>query len=170
MRTAALALAAALAAGCRRSGPRLLLQPRQTLDGFSLSQSYRSQPSWDLHSPHAELPEQSQQAVLESPKLQFYKAGKLASVLTASYGTVGMKDYDVALSTRVVATSLEDGSTLETEELRYSNQRKKFFTEKDVLVKKPAGVLRGRGLEATPDLSEIRIFKQRSEISKAPGK
>ena len=79
-----------------------------------------------------------------------------------------MRTYDVTMSSRVLATSLDDGSTLSTEELKYDGKNGKFRTDKDVLVKKPGGVMRGKGLEANKDLSEIRVFKQSSVFDKAP--
>ena len=52
------------------------------------------------------------------------------------------------------------------EELLYSSARGKFFTERDVEITRPDGVVRGKGMEATPDLSEVTIFKQRTDIKK----
>jgi len=169
VRSAALAVTAlASLAACRKGGLPLLERPRQTVEGFSLSQSNKGQPLWDLHAPHAELREDDHESDLELPKLQIYKNGKLASTLTAETGVVDMRTYDVTMSSRVLATSLDDGSTLSTEELKYDGKNGKFRTDKDVLVKKPGGVMRGKGLEANKDLSEIRVFKQSSVFDKAP--
>ena len=75
---------------------------------------------------------------------------------------------DVRLSSSVELDSFEDQSHLTTSALRYNSARKRFTTTADIMVRRPEGVLRGKGLEAKPDLSEIRIFDQRSTLSGAP--
>jgi LPS export ABC transporter protein LptC len=168
VRPAALVAVVCLLAACRGKMPSILERPKQTLDGFALSQSHKGLPVWDLHSPSAELSEDAQTAVLSDPKLQFYKNGKLESTLRAESGAVDMQTQDVVLSSSVVATSISDGGTLLTEHLEYRAKSATFFTDRDVLVKRPGGTLRGKGLEANQDLSQIRIFKQRAELEQAP--
>jgi LPS export ABC transporter protein LptC len=96
--------------------------------------------------------------------MEFFKLGKIATRLSANSGLVHTDSSDVRLSSSVVVTSLEDNSVLRTDELLYSSKMKKFITDHDVLVRRPGAVLRGRGLEANPDLTEIRIFHQTSKI------
>ena len=166
MRIAAL-LPLLLAAACRKA-PIAAQEPHQALSELSMSQTYRGRPSWDLTAATAVLKESENVAVLAEPRMAFYEDGKLASRLTSLTGLVHTDTQDVRLSSSVVATSLADRTVLRTEELNYSSKRKKLLTDKDVLVKRPGGTLRGRGLEANPDLSEIRIFHQKSLIDEAP--
>lgn len=163
---AAGALAIALLAACGRSrtGSPAATEPVQKLLGMTLKQTFHESPVWDMTAEEAVLADEESRAVVARPRMTFYKNGKAASKLTALSGTMGLKDRDVLLSSSVVVTSLDDESTLETEELRFLADRRKFFTDKDVRVKRPGARLRGSGLEATPDLSEIRVFNQRSII------
>lgn len=158
------ALLSCLALACRKAAPAASQEPHQVLEDFNLSQSYRGSPSWDLRARTAVLKENSSQASLTSPQMAFYRKGRIASRLSALTGSVRTDTHDVRLSSSVVVTSLEDHSVLRTEELEYSSQKRKFFTDKEVMVKRPGGFLRGRGLEAEPDLSEIRIFNQTALI------
>jgi LPS export ABC transporter protein LptC len=155
------------AAGCRKTPPVALQQPQQVLDGFSLSQSYRGNPSWSLQARTAVLKEEDQQAALVLPYMEFYKDKRLVTKLSSLTGTLRTDTYDFRLSSTVVLTSLEDRSVLRTEELDYSSKRRKFLTDKDVSVERPDGTLRGRGLEASPDLSEIRVFNQKTVVKEA---
>ena len=163
-------LAAALlaCAGCeaRREAPRE--ERRQVVEGLSVSQSEKGSPSWTLKSPFAVMREDSKLATLDKPSMEFYRDGKAVSRVTALSGEADMNTHDVRLSSSVVLDSFDDNSRLTTTELLYSSARGKFVTQADILVKRPEGVLRGRGLEASPDLSEIRIFNQRSTFTGAP--
>ncbi len=160
----AFTLLALLFCACRRGLPPQAQEPQQTLEDLTLSQSTLGRPSWRLEARKAVLEENSSQAALENPRMRFYKNGKPVSTLSALSGLVRMDTQDVRLSSSVVVTSLEDGSVLKTEELRYSSRGRKFLTEHPVHLARPGGEMRGRGLEASEDLSEIRVFDQRTVI------
>lgn len=167
MRTAALA-ALALAAACAPRAPEAPADRRQVLEGLTLSQSFRGSPAWTLRSRLARLREDSKTATLETPVMDFYKAGKAVSRVTARDGEIATETHDVRLSSSVVLDSFDDHSRLETDELFYSSKRARFHTERPVLVRRPGAVIRGEGMEATPDLSEIRVFRQRSTLTERP--
>lgn len=156
------------AAGCRRSGGPAGEEPVQRLEGLRLSQSTLGSPGWDLNAPSAELVEGDKLAQLSEPQLAFYEKKKQVSTVTARSGLVHMDTYDVTLTSDVVVRSLRDASTLTTQTLQYSSKLKKFVTDAEVLVKRPGGTLRGRGLEASPDLSDIAIFHQRTQLEGSP--
>lgn len=137
----------------------------QIIEGLTLSQSSGGRPAWTLHSSLAIVREDRKLAELTRPQMDFYRAGKVVSHVTADNGTVHTESHDVRLSSSVVLDSLDDHSHLTTDELLYSSARDRFVTSSDVEIRRPEGLVRGRGLEATPDLSEIRIFEQRSVLS-----
>lgn len=157
-----------LCAACevRREAPRD--ERRQIVEGLSLSQSEKGAPSWTLKSRLAVLREDDTSATLERPSMEFYRDGKIVSRVTALAGEADTNTHDVRLSSSVVLDSFDDRSRLTTSELLYSSARRKFTTKADIVVKRPEGELRGKGLEAAPDLSEIRIFNQRSTFTESP--
>lgn len=159
-----------LAGACSRRAPEEAEERRQVMEGLTLSQSEKGRPSWTLKSSRALLREESKTATLDSPVMEFFEKGKRVSRVTAVAGEVSTETSDVRLSSSVVLDSFEDKSRLTTDVLLYDSKKKKFTTTSDILVKRPEGVLKGKGLEAKPDLSEIRIFNQRSTLSGAPGK
>ncbi|MBI4061790.1 MAG: LPS export ABC transporter periplasmic protein LptC [Elusimicrobia bacterium] len=167
MRVHCAALLLALSA-CGKAEEDVQGERRQIMEGLTLSQSEKGQPSWTLKSRHAVLHEDEKRATLAEPVMEFYKYGKAVSRVTARSGEVETESHDVRLSSSVALDSFEDKSRLTTSELLYSSARGLFTTTAEVLVKRPEGALRGRGLEAKPDLSEVRIFDQRSTFSGAP--
>ena len=158
----ALALVLA-AAGCRRAAQEGVT-PSQTLEDFTLNQNSRGAPNWRLHARSAILHEETQLAGLTRPNMEFYENGKAVSRVTGLAGRVHMETHDVHLSSSVVLEVLDEHTVLYTDYLDYSSKRQLFTTQAEVLVVKPQGRLRGRGMEAKPDLSEIRIFHQRSVV------
>lgn len=138
---------------------------RQTIEGLTLSQSDAGKPAWTLKSRLAELLEERNAATLEAPNMEFYRDGRAVSRVTALKGQIATDTHDVTLSSSVVLNSFEDHSVLTTDSLSYSSKDRLFRTKSDVVVRRPEGVVHGRGMEATPDLSEIRIFEQRSVLS-----
>ncbi len=99
--------------------------------------------------------------------MQFFKEGKLASRVSSRTGRVSLDTHDVVLSSSVVLTSAADQSVLKTDLLNYSSKENKLWTESDVELRKPAGVMRGRGMRASPDLSDVQIFHQESHLKSA---
>lgn len=156
------------ASACGRGGGKGAEERRQVMEGLTLSQSEKGEPSWTLKSRLAVLREDSKIATLAEPVMEFYKRGKAVSRVTARSGEVETETHDVRLSSSVVLDSFDDKSHLTTTELLYSSARGRFTTTAEITVRRPEGVLRGKGLEAKPDLSEIRIFDQRSVLSGAP--
>jgi LPS export ABC transporter protein LptC len=162
-----LAALALLAACGPRSEPAQ--EPRlQTFEGLTLSQSAAGAPKWNLKSRSALLREDAKTADLDAPIMDFYREGKAVSRVTALTGVVATDTHDVTLSSSVVLDSYEDHSHLTTEVLFYSSKRGLFHTESPVVIRRPDGVIHGEGMEATPDLSEIRIFHQHSLLTGKP--
>ncbi|HEX4047434.1 MAG TPA: LPS export ABC transporter periplasmic protein LptC [Elusimicrobiota bacterium] len=167
MKSAALAALLGAAACSPAPAPPRSVR-RQTIEGLTLNQSDDGRPSWTLRSRLAELREDANSATLEAPTMEFYRDGRAVSRVTALAGEIATDTHDVKLSSSVVLDSFEDHSVLTTDSLFYSSKAKLFRTNSDVVVRRPEGVAYGRGMEATPDLSEIRIFHQRSVLKGRP--
>jgi LPS export ABC transporter protein LptC len=170
VRTALLASAALALAGCgvRRPAAAASEERTQSLEGLELRQSENGRPSWTLKARLAVLREDEKKAVLTAPTMEFLRKGKVVSRVTALEGEVATDTRDLRLSRSVVMDSLEDRSRMTTEELLFDSAKKRFRTDREVLVKRPEGTLKGRGLEAAPDLSEIRIFNQSTSFQQRP--
>lgn len=168
MRAALLVLPLFVAAACGQRRPAASEERSQTLDGLVLRQSVSGRPSWTLKARLAVLREDQKKALLSEPSMEFLRDGQVVSRVTAATGEVDTETRDVRLTQSVTLDSLDDRSRLTTEELTFSSARQRFRTDREVLVRRPDAVLRGSGLEATPDLSEIRVFNQRTDIRERP--
>lgn len=161
----AVLLACAACAACAPAPSAPRADRRQTIEGLTLSQSDGGRPGWSLRSRLAQLREEQNVATLEAPAMEFYRDGRAVSRVTALTGEIATDTHDVKLSSSVVLNSFDDHSVLTTDSLSYSSKDRLFRTQSDVVVRRPEGVVHGRGMEATPDLSVIRIFHQRSVLS-----
>lgn len=155
-------------AACKKGDENARSARLQVMEGLILSQSEKGEPAWTLKSRRAILREDSKIATMTEPVMEFYKNGKVVSRVTALAGEVETESRDVRLSSSVALDSFEDKSHLATSELLYNSARGRFTTTADIVVRRPEGVLRGKGLEANPDLSEVRIFNQSSTLSGSP--
>jgi LPS export ABC transporter protein LptC len=153
------------ASACRRGASAPPEESRQTLEGLTLSQSDSGRPDWTLKAQRAFLHEEEHRADLETPTMEFFQAGKAASRVGARVGAVDTDSHDVRLSSSVVLDSFDDHSHLTTEELLYSSKTGLLTTDRAVTIRRPDGVVRGRGLSAKPDLSEVKIFDQSSTLN-----
>lgn len=156
-----------LAAGCGSAPEPAPERGRQTVEDLTLSQSENGRPSWTLRSRLAVLREDEKIADLEAPTMDFYRDERAVSRVRALSGLARTDTHDIKLSSAVVLDSFDDRSELTTDDLFYSSKTKRFHTDDPVVIRRPEGTLRGVGLEATPDLSEIRIFRQTSTLSGA---
>ena len=157
-------MAALSAAACRRAAaPSPTGQ--QTFTGLSLSQSQKGEPAWTLRAARAFLHEDAHRADLEFPTMDFYQDGKPSSRIVARTGAVNTDTHDVLLSTGVVVDSVADKSHLTTEALTYTAKTGLLTTDREVTIRRPDGVVRGRGLSAKPDLSEMTLNDQRAVMS-----
>lgn len=161
-------LTASLACACTSQKEASPGEPLQTLEGFTLRQSAQGTPRWSLKASSARLREEAKEADLSGPVMEFQKEGKPVSRARALRGRVQTETHDVSLSSAVVVESFEERSVLKTEKLDYSSKADLFETDAEVFVTRPDGVLRGRGMKAKPDLSEIRIFHQEAVMSGKP--
>lgn len=168
MRRVLLASALLALCACRGRAPEGAQERTQALEGLELRQSERGRPSWTLKARLAVLREDQKKALLTEPRMEFLREGRVVSRVTALSGEVATDTRDVRLSSSVVMDSLEDRSRLTTEELVFDSARNRFRTEREVVVKRPEATLTGRGLEATPDLGEIRIYNQRTSFQDRP--
>jgi LPS export ABC transporter protein LptC len=156
------------AGGCRQARPAAS-EPLQSMEDFVLEQRLHGAQVWELAARTAVLHEEAGEALLSEPRMRFFRYGREVSRVRSLTGKVIVATHDVFLSSSVVLEALEDRSVLETDAMTYSAKRDRFLTDSEVRIKRPEGRLRGRGLEAKPDLSEIRIFNQRAEVKEGKG-
>ena len=131
---------------------------------FAMNQSDLNTKIWHLVAEKAILSEKKDLAYLTNPHMLFYKNDVPDTKVKSKTGVVLTETHDVVLSTAVVAVSLSDQNKLYTSQLFYSAAKHQFLTDKKVKVVRPSGTTYGRGLRASEDLSQIKIFHQQSFV------
>ncbi|OGS04588.1 MAG: LPS export ABC transporter periplasmic protein LptC [Elusimicrobia bacterium RIFCSPLOWO2_12_FULL_59_9] len=157
---------AAWMAACSGASPSPKRVIEQRIKRLHLIADADGKRSWELRAVEAELLDDPPKALLTEPQIYFFKNGARISQVSSRRGEVFTSSHDIHLSSAVVFESLTDSTTLRTDSLRYSSKRDKIFTQSRVAVTRPGGRIDGQGLEAAPDLSEIRIKNQHSVISR----
>lgn len=163
MAKAKLALALLLA-GCTSPAGGPALAPSQEAKGFDLTRSLKGEVEWKLQSPRAIFQEKDSSAKLDSPKIVLYKKGRPQTEARADTGVIDLGTYDTVLSGVVNVSNRAERIQLKTDLLEYVAKAKEFRTERPVEIRRPEGVMRGRGLTANQDLTEIHVRNQVTRI------
>ncbi|MFA5161031.1 MAG: LPS export ABC transporter periplasmic protein LptC [Elusimicrobiales bacterium] len=102
----------------------------------------------------------------ESPVRMKTVRDNSVSTVTARKGSYDAAGRSAVFTGNVVARSEKDKTMLETEKLFYSAKRALIYTDEAVRLTGDSTVVRGRGFEAKPDLSEISVMNQETELPK----
>jgi len=98
--------------------------------------------------------------ILDKAKVFFFEEGVLASEGETDRTLVNNQTSDLLLKGKVKLISHIDGAKLFTSNLRWISSEKKLRTDEKVLFKRGNLIMEGRGLIASPDLSQIVIEKE----------
>jgi len=181
---ACLALPAAFTAGCTggaKPPAESAEVPDQWVEEFTITETLAGVPVWVLNSQIAQVYNQSKKITLENIHIEFMKSDDtkrshskesllmakknltVSARLEAPKGQVFMDSRDL-LAWGGVEVESEDGTRLYSERLRYSTADQKIRTESPVRIVRRDSILIGEGMEATPDLSTVRIFRHEASI------
>ncbi len=126
----------------------------ESLSSFVLRNYRESQLEWKLIAGEAEI---SDTTVIYNLKLVFMDENlQPSSTLKADSGYVVQKTNDLKAMGNIVVES-SDSVTLWAEELNWSEEKQKIFTDKEVKYTKDNETCMGRGLESDPELKHIII-------------
>ncbi len=158
----ALVIVAALAAAeCSGNGGKPsdenVAAPMREMEGFTLVETHNGVKRMEIvGSQMTEHPDQ-QSLDVQEVKADFYdETGRHQSVLTARTGTVDTQTGNMTVRGEVVVVT-DDGVRLETEELRWLDDRRRIVTELPVRIVRETGEVRGVGLDTDPELREFRL-------------
>jgi len=141
-----------------QGGPQL---PDQVIEGFTLTQTTNGKKEWVLKAEEAANYEGRRTIELKGLRIDFFGGEETHySTLTAERGLVNTMTHDMEARGKVLLIS-DDGSRLETESLKWIDNRKKIVSEELVKITKLSkgrqSVLTGKGLESDPNLDRIEI-------------
>ncbi len=137
--------------------------PEQALEKFSVTETKQGKPHWTLTAESAQIMEAEKKAYLQAPVVKFFKEGEQVSTLTAQKGRINTENYDIWGDGNCVLETNE-GERLVTKNLHYVSETQKIVTDEKVVLTRQKEIVTGVGMEATPDLENITIRKQRVEV------
>jgi LPS export ABC transporter protein LptC len=139
---------------CKRQNPTESEMRKEILSSFILRNYKGSRLQWKLTAEDAKV---SDTTVIHQFELEFFdKDLQPSSKLKADSGYVFNKTNDLKAMGHIVVRS-KDSVTLWTDELNWSEDRQKIFTDGEVKYSKGNQIYRGKGLESDPDLKNIVI-------------
>jgi LPS export ABC transporter protein LptC len=165
---AALALAL-LIAGCEKA-PSIQSaggeeQPSLTFMGFSARGTRLGVLEWEAQAATAQVYSQKRVAHAQQVTIRYFQKGRQVSVAKADSAEIGTESHDI-LAIGSVVLKARNGVVLETDRLRWDNQRQRVSTDARVKVTRQGSVLTGRGLSADRDLEDV-VVRQDVAISAA---
>ncbi len=95
----------------------------------------------------------------------FGDSGKVVSVLTARYGEIRDKEGTITVRDSVILKNIEKQQQLETEELHWNRRDSAIFTNKNVIVRSPDGILYGQGIRTTQSFDYYEFIKPYGKIN-----
>ena len=161
---ASLAVAWLALEGCGRSDPRRseesVAGPIREMQEFTLVETHEGVRRVVVVGSHMTEQPDRHSVEVDSVKVDFYdEEGGHQSVLTARSGTVQTQTGDMVVRGNVVVVT-DDGIRLETDELRWLNERRRIVTDLPVRILREEGEVTGVGLETDPELREFRLGEQ----------
>ena len=139
---------------CERQNKTELEIKEESLTSFILRNYKGSRLIWKLTAEDARI---SDTTVIHQLELDFFdENSQPSSKLKADSGYVIHKTNDLKAVGNIVIKS-SDSVTLWTDELNWSEENQKIFTDREVRYSKDNQVYRGRGLESDPSLKHIVI-------------
>jgi LPS export ABC transporter protein LptC len=170
------ALAVAVALSCsQKAAKEIAVQstqvPDETVTEFVTQQTDSGRVQWKLAAPRATRYNARNVFLLEKPTIQFYDdMGNLQTTLVAKDGEYSTTTHDMLAYGDVVVRSTK-GEILETDSLRYLNERDKIVSDSHVKLTRGQDVITGIGLEADHTLDSVDIKKNmRARIREEDGK
>ena len=129
----------------------------QEVDGFTLTQTREGARVWSISAEHALIYEDADRVEMIDLRVDFFdEAGEVRSTLTANEGVLARRTSDMEVLGDVVVYAA-DGTVLTTEKLTWDERKGQVETDRPVRVTKGRDVMTGVGLEADPDLKNIRV-------------
>lgn len=139
---------------CEKQDTAGLEIKEETLSSFVLSNYRGSRLAWKLTAEDAKI---SDTTVIHQLKLEFFDEDlKSSSRLEADSGYIFHKTNDLKAMGHIVVRS-KDSVMLWTDELNWSEEKQKIFTDSEVKYSKENQIYRGKGLESDPRLKNIVI-------------
>ena len=129
----------------------------QEIDGFTLTQTREGSKVWSISADHALVFNDADRIEMMDLRVDFFdEDGEVRSTLTANEGVLARRTNDMEVTDNVVVYAA-DGTILTTDKLTWNERKGKVESDRPVRVTKGDDVMTGVGVEADPDLKNIKV-------------
>jgi LPS export ABC transporter protein LptC len=129
----------------------------QEIDGFTLTQTREGSKVWSISAAHALVFNAADRIEMIDLRVDFFDDdGEVRSTLTADEGVLARRTNDLEVTDDVVIYAA-DGTILTTDKLTWNERTGKVETDRPIRVTKGDDVMTGVGMEADPDLKNIKV-------------
>ena len=129
----------------------------QEVDGFTLTQTREGARVWSISADHALVYDDADRVEMIDLRVDFFDDdGEVRSTLTANEGILARRTSDMEVLGNVIVYAA-DGTILTTVRLTWNERKGKVESDRPVRVTKGDDVMTGVGVEADPDLKNIRV-------------
>ncbi len=129
----------------------------QEIDGFTLTQTREGSKVWSISADHALVFIDADRIEMMDLRVDFFdEDGEVRSTLTANEGVLARRTNDMEVTDNVVIYAA-DGTILTTDKLTWNERKGKVESDRPVRVTKGDDVMTGVGVEADPDLKNIKV-------------
>ncbi len=140
----------------------------QEIDGFALTQTRDGQKEWVLRADRALVFEEAGRVEMTAFRVDFFtESGDVRSTLTARNGLLMRRTNDMEAFGDVLLYA-EDGTRLTTERLTWNERTGKIQSDRFVRVVQGRDEFTGVGIEADPDLKNIRVLSEFEAFVRTP--
>jgi len=134
------------------------ITPTQTIENFTMTESYEANAEWKLLAKHADIYDKKKTALVTDLRVDFYKDGEVSSVLTADWGIIDLSNNDMTAYDHVMVIASE-GERLETSKLRWDASDFRIRSDEPVRFTKGESVINGIGFDSDPALTNFSTTK-----------
>jgi len=129
----------------------------KAIKNFVLTETEKDSRKWTLKAEAAKFKEDGGASVVELDNfsVNFYQSGKEKTCMEGRKGFYNRKTQVIETAGRVIVENNE--RKIITEDIRWDPERELFITEAEVTIETKDGLIKGKGLEASKDLKQLRL-------------
>jgi LPS export ABC transporter protein LptC len=134
--------------------------PEQAVEQFTITETEKGKLKMILESESAVINEEKQTAVLQLPRVKFYKEGQYVSTLIAEKAEINLDTYDVFGKGKCTVETA-NSEYLQTTDLSYNAKKELVYSVNDVKITTKSEIITGKGFESDTKLEKAVIKKQK---------
>ena len=138
---------------------------QEIITSFRFAHFEEGKKIWEMKAEKGETNKEKDEIYLKNFLVKFYEDGQAISRLRAENGKIDEKNKQMLGKDNVRIESLKEKIKINTEEVTYSSQEKKIFSSSSVEIKRNETLIKGEGLETTPDFAHISIRQNVSSFN-----